>query len=127
MVSNKFTPREKSGFKWNIDDISMIKPADIDETSLQQHESIEDPAVESFAQANIDRFFSMKEIVPSPFHKVNPKPLVNLVSTKDSMYHCFLFTFFIITTAAITYIKIHLISSWDTNNVNFALQLTTRG
>lgn len=74
------TPSEK--FRWNIDDISSFKPADIDETSIDQHEQTEDPTLESYVQSKIDMFFNTKEIVPSPF--TQPITLQSLIKENDS-------------------------------------------
>lgn len=54
-------------FKWTIEDISSLKPADIDETTVEQFELSHDPELEQTAQASIEKFFSEKHIVPSPF------------------------------------------------------------
>lgn len=66
-------------FKWTIDDISSLHPADIDETSVEQFCTTEhDPVTESFAQAKIDTFFKSKEIVPSPFNQeIKPLKLIS--------------------------------------------------
>lgn len=53
-------------FKWTIDEISSLKPADIDEDTLSQHVSDHDPTIESLVQEKIDKFFKEKAIVPSP-------------------------------------------------------------
>lgn len=44
-----------------------MKPADIDEATVSQHVSEQDPTKESIMQQTIDKFFNEKAIVPSPF------------------------------------------------------------
>ncbi|XP_050305159.1 protein aurora borealis [Anthonomus grandis grandis] len=63
------TPKADQKFKWTIDDISSLKPADIDETTVSQHVcTMDNPEVDSLVQKKIETFFSEKEIVPSPMH-----------------------------------------------------------
>ncbi|VEN37005.1 unnamed protein product [Callosobruchus maculatus] len=63
-VSTPNKSQEK--FKWTIEDISSLKPADIDDT-VSQHVMEEDPQVESLIQQRIEAFFSSEHvIVPSP-------------------------------------------------------------
>ncbi|XP_044268774.1 protein aurora borealis isoform X2 [Tribolium madens] len=62
-------------FKWTIDEISSLKPADIDEATISQHVSYHDPTIESLVQEKIDKFFKEKAIVPSPINQVQPLPL----------------------------------------------------
>lgn len=60
---------EESKFKWTIEEISSLKPADIDETTVELFDPVEpDPQHELMAQASIERFFNEKHIVPSPFN-----------------------------------------------------------
>ncbi|KAJ8972749.1 hypothetical protein NQ317_013803 [Molorchus minor] len=70
------TPKTEVNFKWTIDDISSLKPADIDEGTISQHVFEEDPHVESIVQQKIDTFFSEKVIVPSPMTEVVRVPLI---------------------------------------------------
>nr|XP_023029118.1 protein aurora borealis [Leptinotarsa decemlineata] len=70
------TPKSEEKFKWTIDDISSLKPADIDEETISQHVFEEDPQIESMVQEKIDKFFSEKVIVPSPMTEVVRVPLV---------------------------------------------------
>ncbi|XP_056636304.1 protein aurora borealis [Diorhabda sublineata] len=70
------TPKSEEKFKWTIDDISSLKPADIDEATISQHVFEEDPLEESMVQQKIDEFFSEKVIVPSPMVHVARVPLV---------------------------------------------------
>ncbi|KAJ8965542.1 hypothetical protein NQ314_004042 [Rhamnusium bicolor] len=70
------TPKTDEKFKWTIDDISSLKPADIDEGTISQHVFEEDPHVESIVQQKIDTFFSEKVIVPSPMTEVIRIPLI---------------------------------------------------
>ncbi|CAH1133649.1 unnamed protein product [Ceutorhynchus assimilis] len=62
------TSKTEENFKWSIDDISILKPADIDESSLSQHVVTEDPHIESMVQEKICKFFSENKIVPSPLN-----------------------------------------------------------
>lgn len=62
---------EESKFKWTIEEMSNLKPADIDETTIELFDPIEsDPHHELMAQARIERFFSEKHIVSSPFNNL---------------------------------------------------------
>ncbi|KAJ3642876.1 hypothetical protein Zmor_025625 [Zophobas morio] len=71
------TPKTDEKFKWTIDDISSLKPADIDEETISQHVSDHDPTIESMVQEKIDKFFNEKAIVPSPFNEqVKQVPLI---------------------------------------------------
>nr|XP_022910030.1 protein aurora borealis [Onthophagus taurus] len=77
-------------FKWSIDDISCIKPVDIDETAAGQCDHHFDNTMESHVQAKIDLFFS-QSVVPSPFNNdCKPEPLVKEVETpiKDVKRTC---------------------------------------
>lgn len=65
-------------FKWTIDELSSLKPAHIDETTIEQHELTDhDSIVESTAQAHIDYYFR-GEVAPSPFHQQETAPTVLL-------------------------------------------------
>lgn len=71
------TPKTDKNFKWTIDDISSLKPADIDETTISQHVSENDPTMESMVQEKIDKFFNEKAIVPSPLNlQIKQTPLI---------------------------------------------------
>ncbi|KAL0130686.1 hypothetical protein PUN28_002367 [Cardiocondyla obscurior] len=74
------SPMQQSpGFKWSIDELAQIKPARIEELSVQQPDS-PDLELETKAQAAIDRFFKQNQIIPSPWdvkQKEN-KPLLPL-------------------------------------------------
>ncbi|KAG5898806.1 hypothetical protein JTB14_011016 [Gonioctena quinquepunctata] len=74
------TPKTDEKFKWTIDEISSLKPADIDEGTISQHVFDEDPQIESMVQEKIDRFFSEKVIVPSPLTEVVRIPLLTDMS-----------------------------------------------
>lgn len=65
-------------FKWSIDEISNLKPADIDEGTISQHVFLQDPHTESLVQQKLEKFFSEKSIVPSPMVEVERVPLVNI-------------------------------------------------
>ncbi|XP_070564901.1 protein aurora borealis-like isoform X2 [Ptychodera flava] len=70
VFSKTTSPSQKknseSPFQWSIDNIAMLKPVDIDESS--QQESVHpDTDLEEKAQNAIDKFFSQKHVVPSPW------------------------------------------------------------
>ncbi|CAG9856240.1 unnamed protein product [Phyllotreta striolata] len=69
------TPKSNEKFKWTIDEISVLKPANVDEETVSQH-VVEDPHVESLAQQKVQAYFSEKVIVPSPITNVVRIPLV---------------------------------------------------
>ncbi|XP_076266666.1 aurora kinase A activator-like protein bora [Rhynchophorus ferrugineus] len=79
------TPKTEQKFKWTIEDISSLKPADIDETTISQHVfSHDDPHIESVVQQKIESFFSEREIVPSPvIVKTNKVPLIEDCNTTE--------------------------------------------
>ncbi|XP_020809602.1 protein aurora borealis [Drosophila serrata] len=52
-------------FEWNIDEVSQLKPADVEPHETQFHDS-PDPEVESKAQLAISAFFKESHNVPSP-------------------------------------------------------------
>ncbi|KAF4521429.1 hypothetical protein B566_EDAN010586 [Ephemera danica] len=54
-------------FDWPIEDISRIKPVQIEESPESQFHYTEDPETESRVQEAIDTFFKEKQIVPSPW------------------------------------------------------------
>lgn len=72
------TPKTDEKFNWSIDDISNLKPADIDEATISQHVFVQDPQIENLVQQKIERFFSEKAIVPSPMADIVRIPLVNI-------------------------------------------------
>ncbi|RZC33487.1 BORA N, Rep fac-A C and/or tRNA anti-codon domain containing protein, partial [Asbolus verrucosus] len=63
------TPKTDEKFKWTIDDISSLKPANIDEATISQHVMDQDPTMESLVQEKIDKFFNEKAIAPSPLNE----------------------------------------------------------
>ncbi|KAJ8920067.1 hypothetical protein NQ315_011721 [Exocentrus adspersus] len=75
------TPKTDEKFKWTIEDMSSLKPADIDEETVSQHVFEEDPHTELLVQQKIDTFFSEKLIVPSPATDVVRVPLVTETDT----------------------------------------------
>lgn len=80
MFTTTSSPKSDEKFKWTIDDISMLKPADIDPTLLQECEE-HDSVTELKAQEKINKFFS-EVIVPSP---MNQPPVVQpLISDASS-------------------------------------------
>ncbi|CAH0555442.1 unnamed protein product [Brassicogethes aeneus] len=69
--------KEQDKFKWSIDNISKFQPADIDETTIDQHVFDDDSHLESIVQDKIDKFFSEKVIIPSPMtNEVKSRALV---------------------------------------------------
>ncbi|XP_055932391.1 protein aurora borealis-like [Argiope bruennichi] len=56
---------ENGSFRWSIEHLSYLYPADIDETSLPETRVDEEQEVK--AQKAIDAFFSQSSIVPSPW------------------------------------------------------------
>lgn len=84
MFTKISTPKTDKKFKWTIDDISSLKPADIDEGTISQHVFEEDPHVESLVQQKIDMFFNEKVIVPSPKTEVVRIPLITETDTPNS-------------------------------------------
>lgn len=79
MFSKVPSPKTDENFKWTIDEISSLRPADIDETSVEQYEMSDHDA--AIVQEKINKFFSEAVIVPSPMNQVSNS--VALVS--DSM------------------------------------------
>lgn len=75
---NKKSPKTDENFKWTIDEISCLKPADIDVNSTEQFELTDhDSLVDMRVQEKINLFFSEKVIVPSPLNQaVNNVPLI---------------------------------------------------
>lgn len=78
MFASVLTPKTDDKFNWSIDDISNLKPADIDEATISQHVFVQDPQIELLVQQKIEKFFSEKAIVPSPITDVVRMPLVNI-------------------------------------------------
>lgn len=66
------TPKTESKFKWTIDEISSLQPAEIDETTVSLHACTDDSKTEVVVQKKIDLFFREPQIVPSPMN-VNAK------------------------------------------------------
>lgn len=78
------TPKNEEKFKWTIDELSHMKPADIDEDVINTPEH--DVALDTIAQSQIDKFFSMREIVPSPYtHMMKYSPLIKEKKNIDSI------------------------------------------
>ncbi|XP_033638810.1 protein aurora borealis-like [Asterias rubens] len=63
--------QSKGKFRWSIDHLAVLHPADIDEYPVQQ-ESTFDSDTEERAQQAIDQFFSQQHIVPSPWSVKKP-------------------------------------------------------
>ncbi|KAF5307904.1 hypothetical protein FQR65_LT06471 [Abscondita terminalis] len=87
-VFNVQSVKTDDKFKWTIEDISLLKPADIDEGNVEQFECNEhDSEIESTAQARIESYFSEKHIVPSPFDvAVNNAPLLSESGDKQKSF-----------------------------------------
>lgn len=65
--------QESATFRWTIEDISRIYPADIEEFPAHQFDEVVDPELESKAQEAINRFFCKNQpLLPSPW---NAKPV----------------------------------------------------
>ncbi|KAK5644957.1 hypothetical protein RI129_006257 [Pyrocoelia pectoralis] len=72
-VFNKQSTKTEEKFKWTIEEISDLKPADIDERTVDLFEANDhDSETEIKAQAQIESYFNEKHIVPSPFNAINP-------------------------------------------------------
>ncbi|XP_041467030.1 uncharacterized protein LOC121417404 [Lytechinus variegatus] len=72
--SSQDTPcsKKKSGFRWSIDQMSLLFPADIDELPQQQDASFIPKEKEEQVQQAINQFFSQKVVVPSPWSESKP-------------------------------------------------------
>ncbi|XP_048522434.1 protein aurora borealis isoform X1 [Dendroctonus ponderosae] len=71
------TPKTEAKFKWTIDEISSLQPAEIDETTVSLHACTEDSKTEVVVQKKIDMFFRESQIAPSPMNlKANYVPLL---------------------------------------------------
>lgn len=64
--------KKKNGFRWSIDQMSMLFPADIDELPQQQETSLLSKEKEEQVQEAINQFFSQKDVVPSPWSHCKP-------------------------------------------------------
>ncbi|XP_030836827.1 uncharacterized protein LOC100892267 [Strongylocentrotus purpuratus] len=64
--------KKKSGFRWSIDQMSLLYPADIDELPQQQDASFIPKEKEEQVQEAINQFFSQKVVVPSPWSQSKP-------------------------------------------------------
>nr|CAD7427052.1 unnamed protein product [Timema monikensis] len=60
-------------FCWTIEDISILKPASIEQSAEHVDHVESDPEVESRAQEAIHRFFQCHPVVPSPWGEPVPK------------------------------------------------------
>jgi len=71
MFSKQETPasqKKKRAFRWSIEQISRLNPADIDEYPHQEYSStFEREEDEIQVQKAIDEYFSQSSIVPSPW------------------------------------------------------------
>lgn len=78
------SPKPEDKYKWTIDEIAMLKPADIDPNLLEQYEE-HDSVTELKVQEKINTFFSEKMIVPSPLNQaVDNQPLISDASSPES-------------------------------------------
>jgi hypothetical protein len=68
-MHNATPPGQKKAFKWDIDQIAVLKPVDIEEMPLQEDTLAlkTDQEIEARAQRAIDAFFSQQMVVPSPW------------------------------------------------------------
>lgn len=67
------TPDKQKEPFWSIEQIAVLRPADIEETPNQEHAGVgNDAETERRAQDAINRFFSQHEIVPSPWLPTEP-------------------------------------------------------
>ncbi|KAB0795229.1 hypothetical protein PPYR_12068 [Photinus pyralis] len=74
-VFNVQSTKTEDKFRWTIEEISTLKPADIDEKTVDLFEMTDhDVESEISAQAKIESYFNEKLIVPSPFNVVNSNP-----------------------------------------------------
>nr|XP_054757391.1 protein aurora borealis-like [Lytechinus pictus] len=64
--------KKMSGFRWSIDQMSLLFPADIDELPQQQDASFIPKEKEEQVQQAINQFFSQKVVVPSPWSQSKP-------------------------------------------------------
>lgn len=77
------SPNVEDKFKWTIDDISNLKPANIDEATVSQHVFVCDPQIESLVQQKIEYFFQEPQIVPSPLTEIVRVPLLSNVEMRE--------------------------------------------
>ncbi|XP_057318876.1 uncharacterized protein LOC130663589 [Microplitis mediator] len=82
IFSKVTTKSHDSPFSWTIDELAMLKPVAIEEFSLQQSHC-SDPEIEMRAQEAINKFFSAKEIHPSPWNE-RREPIKQLIVTPTS-------------------------------------------
>ncbi|XP_064603341.1 protein aurora borealis-like [Liolophura sinensis] len=67
---------EKGSFRWTIDQLAILHPADIDEMSCEDSLRTRfDKEVEETAQRAISDFFAKNSIVPSPWQGSDGKPV----------------------------------------------------
>ncbi|XP_033102632.1 protein aurora borealis-like [Anneissia japonica] len=62
--------KKPSKFRWSIDQMAILHPADIDETPQQDTQVDQD--AEQRIQEAIDKFFSQNKVVPSPWSSGKP-------------------------------------------------------
>lgn len=83
------SPKTEETFKWTIDEISSLKPADIDINSTEQFELADHDSIDMKVQEKINLFFSEKVIVPSPLNQVvNNVPLITDISPEKQEKSC---------------------------------------
>ncbi|XP_030750292.1 uncharacterized protein LOC115878079 [Sitophilus oryzae] len=87
------SPNVEHKFKWTIEEIANLKPAEIDESTISQHVfNSDDPKLDLVVQEKIETFFCEKEIVPSPLH-IKPSTVSSLkdyiVEEKHSLHQSF--------------------------------------
>nr|CAD7449843.1 unnamed protein product [Timema bartmani] len=74
VFTNVVSPtKDGQQFGWTIEDISILKPASIEQSAEHVDPVESDPEVESRAQEAIHRFFQCHPVVPSPWGEPVPK------------------------------------------------------
>ncbi|XP_071525461.1 uncharacterized protein bora isoform X2 [Panulirus ornatus] len=75
------SPSQKvdSKFRWSIDQLAVLNPANIETSPFNQGDVLTDPDYERQAQDAIDKFFTHQSVVPSPWTGSNKA--VNLLQT----------------------------------------------
>lgn len=83
MFTRTSSPKTDDKFRWTIDELALLKPADIEPSSLEQYEEL-DSVTELRVQEKINTFFSEKIIVPSPLNQaVESQPLLSDINSPE--------------------------------------------
>ncbi|XP_018009363.1 uncharacterized threonine-rich GPI-anchored glycoprotein PJ4664.02 [Hyalella azteca] len=81
--------KSASDFRWSIEQIALLNPAHIELTSPQTHvDSPQDLEYEKKAQEAIEKFFSRRCILPSPWTNSGPKSRVGDLSERHKYSSC---------------------------------------